>query len=250
MSVIEGWLVAGEEIDEESESGKMKSAIIELNEIAYTKLILSIDIKTSSGKVAFNLIKGCKSKNYSDGNAAVARERLKNKYEPISAPSLVKLEKQFRELSLKKDEDPEVWITELENLRVRLEAMDSSISENQFMIHILNNLTSDYELQLAMMERRVGDIEKPHTVEEIKMHFLVDSLKGSVEVVAKLVTSCSNAKIVDASTNNGNTDRPNFDSQAVVFTATASYERINEFHLTLLLLILLRTRWIQTRALM
>jgi hypothetical protein len=48
----------------------------------------------------------------------------------------VKLEKQFRELSLKKGEDPEVWITELEDLRVRLEAMDSSISENQFMIHI------------------------------------------------------------------------------------------------------------------
>jgi hypothetical protein len=60
------------EIDEESESGKKKSAIIKLNEIAYTELILSIDIKTSSGKVAFNLIKGCKSKNYPDGNVAVA----------------------------------------------------------------------------------------------------------------------------------------------------------------------------------
>jgi hypothetical protein len=46
--------------------------------------------------------------------------------------------------------------------------MDSSISENQFMIHIFNNLTSDYELQLAMMEKRVGDIEKPLTVEEIR----------------------------------------------------------------------------------
>jgi hypothetical protein len=121
---------ADEEIDEESESGKKKSAIIELNEIAYTELILSIDIKTSSGKVALNLIKGCKSKNYPDGNAAVAWKRPKNKYEPISAPSLVKLEKQFRELSLMKGEDPEVWITELEDLRVRLEAMDSSISEN------------------------------------------------------------------------------------------------------------------------
>jgi hypothetical protein len=36
------------------------------------------------------------------------------------------------------------------------------------MIHILNNLTSDYELQLAMMERRVGDSERPLTVEEIR----------------------------------------------------------------------------------
>ena len=43
------------------------------------------------------------------------------------------------------------------------------------MIHILNNLTSDYELQRAMMERRVGDAERPLTVEEIRgelsLHF-------------------------------------------------------------------------------
>jgi hypothetical protein len=52
-----------EEIDEGTESGKKKSITIELNEIAYTELILSIDIKTSGGKVAFNLITGCKSKD-------------------------------------------------------------------------------------------------------------------------------------------------------------------------------------------
>ena len=142
--------------------------IIELNKIAFTAVILSIDVKTSNGKIAFNLVKGCKSKDYPDGNAATAWERLKNKYEPISAPSMVKLEKQFRGLALKKGQDPEVWITELEDLRVRLEDMGSSISDNQFMIHMLNNLTSDYELQLALMEKRVGDAEKPLTVEEIK----------------------------------------------------------------------------------
>ena len=159
---------ADEEIDITSDTGKEKSRIIEMNDIAFTELILSIDVTTSSGKTAFNLVKGCKTKDHPDGNAASAWERLKNKYEPVSAPTLVKLEKQFRELSLKKGQDPEVWITELEDLRVRLETMGSSISENQFMIHILNNLTSDYELQLAMMERRVGDINQPLTVEEIK----------------------------------------------------------------------------------
>jgi hypothetical protein len=46
--------------------------------------------------------------------------------------------------------------------------MALSISENQFMIHIMNNLTSDYELQLTLMERRVGDEEKPLTIEEIR----------------------------------------------------------------------------------
>jgi hypothetical protein len=60
-----------EKFDEETESGKKKSIAIEMNEISYNQLILSIDVKTSSGKVAFNLIKGSKSKDYPDGNAAI-----------------------------------------------------------------------------------------------------------------------------------------------------------------------------------
>jgi hypothetical protein len=80
-----------EEIDETSEIGKKKSIIIEVNEIAYTELILSIDVKASSGKVAFKIIRGYKTKDYKDGNGVIAWERLKNKYEPVSAPSMVKL---------------------------------------------------------------------------------------------------------------------------------------------------------------
>jgi hypothetical protein len=129
---------------------------------------LSTDVKASSGKISFNLVKGCKSMDYPDGNAAIAWERLKNKYEPISVPSMVKWEKHFRSLALKKGQDPEVWIIELEDLRMRLDEMGSTISENQFMIHVLNNLTSDYDLQLALMERKVGDTEKPLTVQEIR----------------------------------------------------------------------------------
>jgi hypothetical protein len=43
-----------------------------MNELAYTELILSIDDKTSSGKVKFNLVKGFKNKDYADGNASMA----------------------------------------------------------------------------------------------------------------------------------------------------------------------------------
>jgi hypothetical protein len=51
---------------------------------------------------------------------------------------------------------------------VRLDDMGSSIFEYQFMVHVLKNLTSDYELQLALMEKRIGEKEKPLTVEEIR----------------------------------------------------------------------------------
>jgi hypothetical protein len=52
-----------EKFDEGSESGKKKSIAIEMNEINYTKLILSIDAKSSSGKVALILLKAVRAKN-------------------------------------------------------------------------------------------------------------------------------------------------------------------------------------------
>jgi hypothetical protein len=61
-----------EEIDETSEIGKKKSIIIELNEIPYTEVFLLIDVKASNGKVAFNIIGGCKTKDYPDGDSAIA----------------------------------------------------------------------------------------------------------------------------------------------------------------------------------
>jgi hypothetical protein len=56
-------------------------------------MILSINVGTISIKVAFNMIKGCKNKNYKEDNAAMVWERFENKYEPTSALSLFKTEK-------------------------------------------------------------------------------------------------------------------------------------------------------------
>jgi gag-polypeptide of LTR copia-type len=119
---------ADEEFDKDSDVGKKTLNAIELNKVAYTELVLSIDVKTSKGKFAFNIVKGCKSKDHPDGNAAMAWDKLKNKYNPMSAPSMVKLDKQFRDSVLKKGEDPEVWITQLEDICVRLEDMGSGVS--------------------------------------------------------------------------------------------------------------------------
>jgi hypothetical protein len=157
-----------EDYDMESEEGKKLAIAADMSEVVYTELILSIDDKTGSGKVAFDLVKGCKNKDYADGNASMAWERLKNKFEPSSAPSLVKVEKQFRQSSLKTEQDSDICITELEDYRVRLQELRSSISDNQFILHILNNMTEDYDLQLALMEKRVTDKSNPLTINEIQ----------------------------------------------------------------------------------
>jgi hypothetical protein len=56
------------------------------------ELIFSINVMTSCGKVVFNMLKGCKNNDYTEGNAIMAWESLKNKYDPTSTPYLVKIE--------------------------------------------------------------------------------------------------------------------------------------------------------------
>jgi tellurite resistance-related uncharacterized protein len=47
--------------DMESEERKKLTIAADMNELAYSELILSIDDKTSSAKVAFNLLRGSKN---------------------------------------------------------------------------------------------------------------------------------------------------------------------------------------------
>jgi hypothetical protein len=69
---------------------------------------------------------------------------------------------------LKKGQDPDIWITELEDYQMRLEELRSRISDNQFILQILNNMMEDYDLQLAMMEKRVTDKSNPLTIDKIR----------------------------------------------------------------------------------
>ena len=67
-----------EELEEKSEEGRRMMKNADLNELAFTELILSIDVSNSSGKIAFGILKSCKIKDYEDGNAIHAWEKLKN----------------------------------------------------------------------------------------------------------------------------------------------------------------------------
>jgi hypothetical protein len=46
--------------------------IIDSNEMAFTEQVLSIDVSSSSGKIAFGIVKSCKIKDYEDGYAGLA----------------------------------------------------------------------------------------------------------------------------------------------------------------------------------
>ena len=89
--------------------------VAELNLLAYEDIVLSINATTGKGKIAFSLVKNCKTDDFPMGNCRLAWDALKWKYEPHTAPSLLKLEKAFMNCTLESvDEDPEDWILKLE----------------------------------------------------------------------------------------------------------------------------------------
>jgi hypothetical protein len=69
---------------------------------------------------------------------------------------------------LTRNEDPDAWIITLEELRMKLEDMGSIMTDDQLLIHVLNNLTTDYELQMVLLEKRIGDKSNPLEVDELR----------------------------------------------------------------------------------
>jgi 2'-5' RNA ligase len=126
-----------------------------MNELAYSELILSMDTTTSGGKVAFNIIERSKTDKFPEGNSALAWNGLN------SAPSLTKIHKQFYSAKLKRKVDPDTFIGYLEDLRTQMSDMDSEMTDDQFMIHVTNNLTKDYENTVDNLEGRIGNDENP-----------------------------------------------------------------------------------------
>jgi hypothetical protein len=122
---------------------KKAKELRDLNELAYEDLILSIDRKKNSSRVAFNIVKGCRTSEYEDGNARLAWTRLKEKYASQSVPSRMKLVREFAQSRLANvNKDPDIWLTELEDLRTRIDSMSKRPMEDEdFYAHVLNSNT-------------------------------------------------------------------------------------------------------------
>ena len=96
---------------------KEQIIINNLNKEEFEEFVSSIDTSTAAGKVSFRIIKGCKTKDYPNGNAPKSWKRLCDKYIYKSAPTLIKIKRKIAKSRLKKNtKDPEEWITELEEL--------------------------------------------------------------------------------------------------------------------------------------
>ena len=130
----------------------------ELNELAYKNLILSINTSSSVGKVAFGLVKNANSEDFPEGNCKVVWDRLVSKYALHTASPLLKLKSEFHNSRLESiDKDPNEWISHLEGLQIQITKFrqKGNVSDEDFMIHLLNNLPMEYDVILDGLENHL-----------------------------------------------------------------------------------------------
>ena len=100
---------------------------------------------------------------------AVAENKLMKHFESRTSASKVKLMGQLHASKLtKKSKDPEVWISELELLRSRLAEMGTTVDDDFLILHILNNLPSEYDNVVENLEERVDSVLNPLGIEDVR----------------------------------------------------------------------------------
>ena len=75
----------------------------------------------------------------------------------------MKLIKQLNESRMKKNEDPDVWITHLECLRQRIAECGKTIDDNELIMHILYHLPSEYD---NINEQYMKDLDDEKEIEQ------------------------------------------------------------------------------------
>ena len=131
---------------------------------AYNDLLLAM-----TETISFGLVDESKSAICPEGDAAKAWGKLMKRFESKTSASKVKLMGQLHASKLtKKSKDPEVWISELELLRSRLAEMGTTVDDEFLILHILNNLPSEYDNVVENLEERVDSVLNPLGIEDIR----------------------------------------------------------------------------------
>jgi len=81
----------------------------------------------------------------------------------------MKLVKQLNESRMRKDKDPDEWITNLERLREHIAECGKTIYENELVMHILYHLLTEYDNINDQYLKDLDDRKNVH-LENLRVH--------------------------------------------------------------------------------
>lgn len=121
------------------------------NIMAYNELLLACQ-----DEVCFGVVDEAITEDQPEGDARKAWENLKAKFEPKTGATKVQLKLEFSQCKLATDQDADEWMSSLERLRQKLKVLGAIITDEDLIIHVLNNVTPEYELLVETLENEVG----------------------------------------------------------------------------------------------
>ena len=132
-------------IDETTTDGKHQLELRKLHRRAYYELTMSMDLKTIEGRTAFRLVRNSTSKDFPAGDAKEAWVRLREEYESGTATAQIELKRKFHGAMMRPTQNPTTFISNLANIPERMEGLGIQISDEDFMLQILDSLPREYE---------------------------------------------------------------------------------------------------------
>ena len=139
------------------------------NDKAYNDLILAC-----VSEIGFAIVDESVTKELPDGDAELAWRELQRRFEPDTSADKVKLKKEFNASKLSNwNKDPKIWISKLEVIRKRMKKMSNEISDEDVMIHILNNLPEEYDTVVEAMERKLDNSVDLFTLRNLKNELML-----------------------------------------------------------------------------
>ena len=149
-------------LDTSKPDEKILSQARKHNEDAYADQITAVQ-----SDVAFNIVDQAVSTILPSGDAKKAWDALKKKYEPDTQARLLYLRKKFTACKMADaTEDPEQFITKMEELRAQIEGCKSTVSDKDLMVQILNGLPKAYDTTVMIMLPMLG--ASTLTLDELK----------------------------------------------------------------------------------
>ena len=154
-------------IDESTDDGKRLLELRKLHRRAFYELTMSMSLKTVEGKMAFRTVRNSTSDDFPMGDAREAWVRLREEYESSTGSAQIELKRKFHGATMRANQNPVSFVTNLENIRERLERLGVIISDNELMLQILDSLPKEYENTQDLLK---VTFDKGHlTITEVKI---------------------------------------------------------------------------------
>jgi gag-polypeptide of LTR copia-type len=106
--------------------------------------------------------------DYLGGHTPTSWTKLMGKYRPKMAPTLMKLNCDFYAMAMNSGNDPDIYLVKMEYQWMLMEQLESKVTDDQFLLHVINVLPSESSILVTLLGRQIGHKMNLLIIEELQ----------------------------------------------------------------------------------